>query len=94
MSHKASDSTDPDPADDVRNDDAPAAQALRGSGAADAQLEPENPCENKDCGFDGPWHCGCLCVRRMVKDDAHWEEYASDRPAQQDEDSDRHSDAA
>lgn len=94
MSHKASDSADPASKDEVRNEDPSAAQALRGSGAADAQLEPENPCEKEDCGFDGPWHCGCLCVRRMGKQGADSEEHAPECPAQQDEDSDRHSDAA
>lgn len=96
MSRKASDASPPDLADEVRNQDALAAQALRGGGAADAQPEADNPCENRDCGFEGPWHCGCLCVRTLREPGANAEAFAPSPPNAADDgtDSDRSSQAA
>ena len=93
MSHKPSEARQ-DASNEVRNLDTPPAQPLRSAGATPAQPGVDKPCDNGDCGFEGPWHCGCLCVRKMGNAGAASEEFAPDRPTEQDTDADRSSNAA
>jgi len=68
LSLNPSDSNSTDEQNQPRKDGEVNAQEMRSCANAAPDCMREKPCDHGDCGFDGPWHCGCSCVRQISQD--------------------------